>query len=182
MRTLHLLNPLLLAASLGACTTPAHRVVDNPDSGRTQVEALPDSTPGERLKLAVNERFLMPLPELDNAPPEYPHAMLVKRLPPRILCLSLSIDADGAVTAATPMIEGEACAAGSLTEEPFIQAAIDAVRGWQFIPAARCVYPDNAPVGGACGLDGSHEEPQAISLAFRFRFEQVDGQGRVRID
>ena len=33
----------------------------------------------------------------------------------------------------------------------------------------------------ACGNDGTREIPQAVSLVFRFVFEQVDGRGSVRV-
>lgn len=181
MRSVHL--PLLsLILALTACSAPVRPSIEDPNSGQTQVKALREAAPGARLELATNETFFMPLQEVHNDPPEYPEALLAQRLPPRILCLSLAIDEDGKVTDFFPVLAGPECETASITEEAFLLAASEAVKHWQFIPAFRCVYPNAESVTEGCGLNDSHEEPQAISLVFRFRFEQVDGQGRVRLD
>ena len=62
----------------------------------------------------------------------------------------------------------------------FLDAARDAVLGWHFDAAFRCEYPsDAARIREDCS--GGRETPQAVSLAYRFIFEQRDGRGSVRL-
>jgi hypothetical protein len=136
-----------------------------------------------RLTLSQNERFNRPLPAADNAIPVYPEALLAKRLPPQALCLRVSIDEAGAVSDSVPIATGPDCPEIEQVAPDFYEAANTATRTWRFDPAFRCVYPEGTtpdPQGGCWG-EGAREVPQAVSLAYRFVFEQVDGRGSVRL-
>jgi hypothetical protein len=53
---------------------------------------------------------------------------------------------------------------------------------WRFDPAFRCVFPEGVrPAPGVCSGTGVEEIPQAVSLVYRFVFEQRDGRGNVRM-
>lgn len=80
---------------------------------------------------------------------------------------------------AEPMSAVTDCPADA--DRRFISAAQAAVRSWRFDPAFRCVFPpDRKPNANACYEPGVEVQPQAISLTYRFVFEQIDGRGTVR--
>jgi outer membrane biosynthesis protein TonB len=138
-----------------------------------------------RLALADNESFEPPVPYSGNALPAYPEHLLERRLPRQALCLRIGIGEDGRVVDAEPVREGPDCP-GDLTEESaFFDAASHTVRTWRFDPAFRCVHPSaeaaQASQGG-CGLGGTQEIPQAVSLVYRFVFRQIDGRGSGEFD
>lgn len=138
--------------------------------------------PAARLSLAANESFQRPLFGADNALPDYPEVLLARRLPPQSVCLRVGISEVGSVVLAEPVHEGADCAATANAAPELIAAARGATLQWRFDPAFRCVYPDGAsPEPGICVGKGVQEIPQAVSLVYRFVFEQHDGRGRVRM-
>ena len=142
--------------------------------------AVPTNT---RMTLAQNETFQPPLPATGNAIPVYPDLLLAQRLPPQAVCLRVSISEAGAVSDAVPLATGPDCPEIEKVAPDFYEAAQLAARSWRFDPAFRCVYPEGVapdPQGGCWG-DGVSEVPQAVSLAYRFVFEQIGGQGTVRL-
>lgn len=174
---------LLAASLLAACGAPTRPDLEDPRAGRVGVTELDAAVPAEmRLVLAENESFQPPLPDFDNALPDYPADLLALRLPPRSVCLRLSIDESGAVTEAEPIDQSPDCTVGMDIESAFHAAAAQAAMSWRFEPAFRCIFPDGTPPDSACGFDGTLEVPQSVSLMYRFVFEQIDGQGRVGIE
>lgn len=138
------------------------------------------ATQGNRLVLADNESFLMPLDDAKNAHPSYPQNLLGQQLPPRTVCLRVGIDEKGAVTVVARAPASEFCATDA--ESEFLAASETAARTWKFDPALRCVFrnaKDKERAVASC--DGGKSIPQAVTLVYRFRFEQVDGQPRVHV-
>ena len=83
---------------------------------------------------------------------------------------------------AEPVHAGADCAGSATAAAEFVAAARAATLQWRFDPAFRCVYPgDIRPEHGMCVGKGVQEIPQAVSLVYRFVFEQVDGRGSVRM-
>ena len=180
---------LLLPALLAGCTharvspVPVPAVSRTGDVGVTDISQF--AAPSGRLVLADNETFFLPLPAAGNALPGYPPSLLAQRLPPQVVCLEIGVGADGEVMTASPIADAAQCpveAAGlrAAADPRFLDAARDAVLGWRFDAAFRCEYPNNAArLRQDCS--GGRETPQAVSLAYRFIFEQRDGRGSVRL-
>jgi hypothetical protein len=135
---------------------------------------------GDRLVLADNESFLMPLDDMKNVHPSYPPDLLAKHLPPRTVCLRVGIDDKGAVTVVARAPASEFCATSA--EPEFLAASETAARTWKFDPALRCVFrsaKDKERAVASC--DGGKGIPQPVTLVYRFRFEQVDGKPQVHV-
>lgn len=135
---------------------------------------------GDRLVLADNESFLMPLDDMKNVRPDYPQQLLGRKLPPRTVCLRVGIDEKGAVTVVARAPTSEFCATDA--EPEFMAASEAAARTWKFDPALRCVFRnarDKERAVASC--DGGKGIPQAVTLTYRFRFEQVDGKPGVHV-
>ncbi|MBB5207357.1 hypothetical protein [Chiayiivirga flava] len=175
-RVLPFLLPLALA---GCAATP-----DTPDarSGQVGVREVTAGISGEaRMVLAANETFAPPLPAPDNALPAYPSALLAQNLPPQAVCVQVGVAEDGSVMGVTPAPTSPDCPALQPPAQPFFASAAAATQRWRFEPAFRCVFDRTPAPNEACGTDGTHEVPQAVSLVYRFVFEQVDGRGSVRV-
>lgn len=174
---------LVMAAGVSACTAPIRTPPEDPRSGQVGFSEVDSAVvPSSRLSLAQNESFQPPLPDAGNAPPDYPEALLAQRLPPQTVCVRLSIDESGTVFDAAPVDQGPDCTMGMTVESAFFEAAAHATRQWRFEPAFRCVFPEGSPPDSACGFEGTQEIPQPVSLTFRFVFEQIDGEGQVKVD
>ena len=172
-----------LALGLSACTAPTRAPLDDPRAGQVGFTEVDSAVPTEtRLVLADNESYQPPLPDAGNAAPEYPAALLARHLPLQAVCIRLSIDEHGAVTDTAPVDQGPDCTVGMDMESAFYAAAVEAVMRWRFEPAFRCVFPEGSAPEMGCGFTGTQEVPQAVSLVYRFVFEQVDGKGQVRIE
>jgi hypothetical protein len=173
---MHCIAPLLLASCAGA---PA-KLPSRGDVGLREVDAA--VAPSARLTLAPNENFQRPLFDSENALPRYPETLLARRLPAQPVCLQVGISERGRVMLAEPVAAGAECAATPAAAPEFVAAARAAALRWRFDPAFRCVYPPGAtPEPGYCDGEGVEEIPQAVSLTYRFVFEQRDGRGRVRM-
>lgn len=183
MRSSNAIALTVVAATLLAACAPTRPALEDARAGRVGVAEVDTAVPAEmRLVLADNESFQLPLPDADNVLPEYPPDLLALRLPPRSVCLRLSINENGAVTDTAPIDQGPDCAVGMDIESAFYAAAAQAAMSWRFDPAFRCIFPEGMEPHTACGFDGTLEVPQAVSLVYRFVFEQIDGQGRVGIE
>ena len=178
----HIRIGLAMAVLLPACSAPSPRPAAPPEGQVGYTLANSAIQAGARLQLADNESFQPPLPKTDNAPPRYPVELLAQDLPSQAICLRLAIDEKGHVVNAVPVDQGSDCSGAVSVDPAFHAAAITATSRWQFDPAFRCVFPEGQTPDSACGFNGSQEIPQSISLVFRFVFEQVSGQGQVRID
>ncbi len=160
------------AASAHAQTVAAATSAPTPAAGT--------ATQGGRLVLADNESFLMPLDDMKNVHPSYPQNLLGLQLPPRTVCLMVGIDEKGAVTVVAKAPASEFCATDA--EREFLVASETAARTWKFDPALRCVFrnvKDKERAVASC--DGGKGIPQAVTLVYRFRFEQVDGKPNVHV-
>lgn len=146
----------------------------------TPAPAAGTATQGDRLVMADNESFLMPLDDMKNVHPSYPQNLLSLNLPPRMVCLRVGIDEKGAVTVVAKAPASEMCPAGA--EAEFLAASQAAAKTWKFDPALRCVFrnaKDKERAVASC--DGGKSVPQAVTLVYRFRFEQVGGKPTVHV-
>lgn len=180
-RTLASVTITLLA--LAACSTApvpgtAPTTVRSGEVGVEELSATIASS--DRIVLGDNENFLPPLPEPGNAPPAYPAELLAQRLPPQVVCLRVSVSEAGSVTASSPLVRPPDCVALDATVQPFVAAAQAVVGGWRYDPAVRCVF-EHSPKPDYPTCVDARETPQAVSLTYRFVFEQHDGRGSVRM-
>jgi hypothetical protein len=135
---------------------------------------------GDRMELADNESFLMPLDDRKNVQPSYPQNLLGLNLPPRTVCLRIGIDEKGAVIAVAKAPITDFCPAG--VESEFLAASEAAVKTWKFDPALRCVFrnvKDKERAVATCA--GGKSIPQAVTLLYGFRFEQTGGTPLVQV-
>jgi TonB family protein len=102
--------------------------------------------------------YLSPLPMRENAKPEYPPALLDRRLPPATLMVRLIVDGAGKVADARIVENGSG-------EAAFADAVLAAVRGWTFFPLKR--------------VTGRQVEPLPFTQDYRFTFRQVNGRAVV---
>lgn len=164
----------------GCASTPAP--APDPSSGQVGVRDVTAAIPTDaRLTLGANETFQPPLASPDNPLPDYPAALLARRLAPRAVCVQVGIDERGGVIGTAPASGNVDCPSVLDDTRPFYEAAAAAVQAWRFEPAFRCVFERAPEPGEACGGSGTQEEAQAVSLVYRFVFEQVDGRGVVRV-
>lgn len=172
----------ILAMTACATVAPAPEATRSGEVGVRGISLT--AAAGNRLAVADNEDFQMPLAEAGNGLPDYPAQLLSQRLPPQALCLQVGIDAAGAVMGTWPITDKPDmpdCAGGDV-DRAFFDAAVRAVTGWRFDPAFRCVYPDKATKENhPHDCRGGQEIAQPVSLAYRFVFEQRDGRGSVRL-
>lgn len=168
---------------LAGCTptSAAFEDVRAPRAGDVGLTEITSSVPAAgRMVMADGETFFMPMASQDNALPSYPQALLAQRLPPQTVCLRVSIDSAGAVMDATRLARPPDCPGSNEADARFLAAAAAAARTWHFDPAVRCEYP-NLQARQREDCTGGRETPQAVSLVYRFVFEQRDGRGLVRM-
>ena len=177
---------MALLVLLSGCAQQVHMTRAEPPpqrDGEVGVSEITALVPvAARMVIADTETFFMPLARHDNALPAYPAALLAQRLPPQSACLRVSIDGAGTVMEAAPIEQPPDCPGSGADEVDarFFAAAEAAARHWQFDPAVRCEYP-NLQAQKSQDCSGGRETPQAVSLAYRFVFEQRDGHGSVRL-
>jgi hypothetical protein len=171
---------LLAAAALTACASAPPAIPARGQVGVREVD--PGVGAAARLELPSNETFQRPLFAADNPLPDYPPELLARNLPPQPLCMRVGIAENGEVMLSEAVREGSDCVATIAAAPEFVAAARDATVRWRFEPAFRCVHPPGVtPEPGYCEGPGVEEIPQAVSLVFRFVFEQVGGRGSVRL-
>ena len=179
-------TPILTALACALLTACATTPEPETRKGAVGFSEISTAAPTQaRLALADNETFEPPMPRSGNTLPTYPAHLLERQLPPQALCLRIGIGEDGNVLDAEPVSEGPDCPGDLIEESAFFAVASEAVRAWRFEPSFRCVHPSaeaaQASQGG-CGLDGTREIPQAVSLVYRFVFRQIDGRGSVEME
>ncbi|MBB5207358.1 hypothetical protein [Chiayiivirga flava] len=172
MHNIHLLPLLLAVASLAQAQDEA--------GANVAVDEVAAAAP-DRIVLGENERFQPPLPLAGNPMPEYPAALIDRALPPQTVCVQVSVDVDGKATGAHPVSQGPDCPAPGNAETAFFEAAARATSQWTFEPAFRCVFDYKPKPREVCGGEDTHEEPQAVSVVYRFTFEVANGLGAVRL-
>ena len=134
----------------------------------------------EQYRMQAGQAFRMPLLH-DNADPALPADTPRRSLPPTVICVRVIIDASGAVQRSEPLLDRAECQAGAdPANADLLQAVSDAVRGWQYIPAAVCHYPGPPParVGDCAGAERIEEV--AVTLNYAFTFQMERGQVQVQ--
>lgn len=138
----------------GTPVDPIHQA-----DGRVNARIL-DVPSSEQYRMAANGHFSSPTAFSHNPMPQYPEALLVRRLPPAEVRIRVVVDADGVVTSTSPV--GDV----GPDRQSFVDATIAAVTYWQFTP-----------------LYMTDEQGQWQKMPFHqdyaFTFTQVDGKGSV---
>ncbi|MCZ8165218.1 MAG: hypothetical protein O9280_05655 [Silanimonas sp.] len=180
----------LVAMGLVSCVSDPESMPGRADdgvvlSGRSAAQpyALAGALDIDRVVLDSHESFLMPIGDLGNQTPIYPAARLADRLPRREVCLRLAVAEDGSVFALDDVTGADGCKVQEGVEADFVDSAMHAARTWRFEPAVRCVFANAEEKAAATntGCAGAREIPQAVSLHYRFVFEQDEGRGAVRL-
>jgi len=175
---------LSLAMLLAGCAT--HSPVANDDAARAGQVGMREISgmiaQPSRVTLAPNESFLVPVEDDANAMPAYPDVLLSRALPPQAVCMSVAVDRDGTVMSSAPAVAPPACPGTDAVDPAFFATVQRTLEHWRYDPALRCVFPDartKDETVGSCG--GYTEIPEAVTLTYRFVFEQNDGRGSVRM-
>ena len=126
--------------------------------GAVSAEIVDSADAEARYQPVPGSSYLSPLPLRDNAKPEYPSALLDRRLPPATVVVRLIVDGAGKVADARVIdnVGGESA---------FAEAVLVAVRGWTFFPLKR--------------VTGRVVEPLPFTQDYRFVFRQVNGRAVV---
>lgn len=133
-------------------------------------------------RLAENQDFMAPVP-LDTPLPQYPQGAQAEASAPVTLVVRIVVGEEGTVR---KVVESPLAGPTSRDIAGSFRAAVeDAVRGWTFVPAAiRTVAPgedlDHDSKPDYTVLVDSTRVPAYMDV--RFRFEMVEGKGRVRLD
>lgn len=175
---------LLAAALMAGCAT--HGAVPPDSSARSGQVGMREISgafaQSPRIALADNESFLVPLEDDANAAPAYPQALLARQLPAQAVCVRVAVSETGSVMSSAPAVQPPECPAPGAVDAAFFDAVASAVVRWRYEPGLRCVFPDAKAKDATVGSCGGHREiPQAVSLTYRFVFEQKDGRGSVRM-
>ena len=128
--------------------------------GAVSAEIVETADADARYQPMPGSSYLSPLPLRENARPEYPPALLDRRLPPAEVVVRLIVDGTGQVADAR-IIEN----AGA--EPAFREAVLAAVRGWSFHPLKR--------------VTGRVVEPLPFTQDYRFVFRQINGRAVVEL-
>lgn len=126
--------------------------------GAVSAEIIDSADAEARYQPVPGSSYLSPLPLRDNAKPEYPSALLDRRLPPATVVVRLIVDGAGKVADARVIdnVGGESA---------FAEAVLVAVRGWTFHPLKR--------------VTGRVVEPLPFTQDYRFVFRQRNGRAVV---
>jgi TonB family protein len=132
--------------------------------GAVSAEIVDAADEDARYQPVPGSSYLSPLPVRENAKPEYPPALLDRRLPPVTLVVRLIVDGAGKVADARIVENGGG-------ETAFADAVLAAVRGWTFFPLKR--------------VTGRQVEPLPFTQDYRFTFPPAQrpcggGRGRLR--
>jgi len=175
---------ILSAMLVAGCTMQAPIVKDDDvragQVGMREISGL--LAQPSRVTLADNESFLVPVEDDANAMPGYPDALLSNALPPQAVCVRVAVGRDGEVMSSSPAEAPPDCPQAGEVDAAFFATVQHAVADWRYDPALRCVFPDaktKDDTVGSCG--GYTEVPEAVTLTYRFVFEQKDGRGSVKL-
>ena len=121
------------------------------------------------------ESYFGPFEFDDNAPPQYPAALLARQLPPSTVRVRLVVDEGGRVTRCLP--------SGAATDFPeFFTAVQTAVLTWRFDPLVKMEGGSGRTTISYHGVS-RHFQGKAYALPFsqdyEFTFTQRDGKGTV---
>ena len=152
---------VLLSAVAGCASQPAAPPREGyAADGAVSAEIVETADADARYQPMPGSSYLSPLPVRGNAKPEYPPALLDRRLPPAEVVVRLIVDGAGKVADARIMEN-----AGG--EPAFAEAVLVAVRGWTFFPLKR--------------VTGRVVEPLPFTQDYRFVFRQVNGRAVVEL-
>lgn len=175
---------LFCLAVLAACAAPRGGPILPSSDARSGAVGVQDisgllQAPEGRVALAPNEAYLEPLEAVGSPLPGYPPALLDAQLAPQTVCVSVAIGADGAILSSRGRVDLPTCP--EPVHPAFVNAARTTLATWVFEPARRCVFPSPAAKALAnANCSGGREIPIAVTLTYRFVFEQHDGRGSVR--
>jgi len=175
---------MALVASQGCLFRPqpvATPAMDNSSvAGRVGFEFVPDPN-SPRPALSAGQRFSRPIPLVTRLP-EYPQEALLSELAPVMLVARIIVEEDGTVQEiqASPLEKST----DSGSREPFWAAIRQAVLRWEFAPAIILTLKERQDLegGGEDKEELTDARPVRTYLDLRFKFEVVDGQGRVQLD
>ena len=173
---------VLCAAMLAGCATQPRVASDEATrAGQVGMNEISGTIPqAARMELADNESFLMPLEDDANPMPVYPAALLSHGLAPQAVCVRVGVSGEGSVLSSAPAVAPPNCPEPA--DPAFFDAVRSAVAGWRYEPALRCVFPDAKTKDDTVGSCGGYTEiPEAVTLTYRFVFEQKDGRGSVQL-
>ena len=128
--------------------------------GAVSAEIVDTADADARYQPMPGSSYLNPLPVRENAKPEYPSALLDRRLPPAEVVVRLIVDGAGKVADARIVANAGA-------EPAFAEAVLVAVRGWTFFPLKR--------------VTGRVVEPLPFTQDYRFVFRQLNGRAVVEL-
>ena len=175
----------LLVAST-ACASIDHRgkpsqVADSSRRGDVAFQFLQD--PSRVVPhLVENQDFMAPVP-LDTPPPKYPTGDHASASAPVTLVVRIVVGEEGTVR---EVLESPLAGPSSREIDACFRAAVEeAVGGWSFVPAAiRTLAPgedlDHDSKPDYTVLVDSTRVPAYLDV--RFKFEMIEGTGRVRLD
>lgn len=153
-----LAGTLLLAAGCASLPRAPEPREGYAADGAVSAEIVDAADDGARYQPVRGSSYLSPLPMRENAKPDYPLALLDRRLPPATLVVRLIVDGAGKVADAR-IIENQG------GEAAFADAVLAAVRRWTFFPLQR--------------VTGRQVEPLPFTQDYRFTFRQVNGRAVV---
>jgi len=173
--TLVLANQACAGHHLDLTTVPSLSVVE----GRVGFEVLADPN-SPKPTLSPEQKFTPPF-ALARPLPEYPKEALVAGASEAILLVRIIVEEDGTVREVAPSPLGPTAESGH--RGPFWSAIEQAVRNWRFLPASIDTFEghDRDGNGTADYYDQVEARPVRAYLDLRFKFEIVNGQGRVQL-
>lgn len=185
------LVPALLFCCAGCASGP--RPAASAQEG-TAAERPPDLAKVEARFIPDPARIAPALREDQDFVPPHPIVTHLPRYPaghedaggPVVVVLRFIVGEDGAVREVKDSpLQGSNGAGGRVADPVFREAAVDAVLGWIFVPAAIRTLKPGADLDHDAKPDYTvlvDSERMPVYLDVRFTFEITDGEARVRID
>ncbi len=165
-------------ALLAGCASPPSKPALHPS---TRFDAfIPSGAVG--YETGPNQSIVLG-PAISQSPPDYPAALVARRLPPQRVCLVVTIDRQGKVTRTEPLYSVDVCPGPGTVPAAFVTAAETAARHWRFLPTHLCTFPagvDASKEGPNCRAEGARVQRLAIKLAFNFTYSVEAGVPRVK--
>jgi hypothetical protein len=172
-RTLLKVGLMLLVTG---CAAKKPVEVPDPRQGDVAVKQLQPASSDTYADPAPEEQYDYPVRFGDNAPPNYPDALLAKRLPPLSVKVRLIVDETGCVTESNPL------ESATPADPAFFSAIQAAVRDWKFTPLVRITAGAGRTEIIFQGVKSVYSG-KATALPFHqdyeFTFTQRDGKGFV---
>lgn len=176
--------PVLLVLGSGCGGTRPPEITTPSDPGAPSPNVSYEFIVNEEADAAeVPENQELEAPRVIDAPlPEYPEQALVAGAPPTTVALRFLVRPDGTVgdVGLSPLEDSSP----EPPAEAFWHAAETAVRRWSFVPGKIRMFKPGPDIDGD-GISDYRIQTQSAAIGVyyhvRFRFEVVDGVGRVRM-